>query len=718
MTPERWQQIKPIFQSAIEHPPAERASYLNQACVSNPSLRGEVEALIFAHERAGDDFAVLGAAVAATMLRDTAAGSMIDHRLGPYQIIRQIGRGGMGSVYLARDSRLGRKVALKLLPAQFTTDAERVRRFEQEARAAAAINHPNVATIYDIGEHDGAIFIAMEYVEGETLAAKINGHPLAAAEIVESGLQVADALDEAHAKGVTHRDIKPANLMLTPRGQIKVLDFGLAKITRPERQAVASDISAVSITETGVVMGTASYMSPEQALGQEVDHRSDIFSLGVVLYEMTTGRRPFAGMSATEIIDRILHAQPEPLVRFNERAPAELERIVNRCIAKQRERRYQSAGELLLDLRQLRRELASGQVELKARPAKPAGRRGFIIALALLLSLASVLAFWFVSRARQTGQRAAAERLYREGRQFWNQRTVAGFRQALTCFEQATAHDPQYAPPWAGLADSWSLLAEYDFTPTAEAYPQAKAAALRALALDANLAEAHATLGTIKFHYEWDWRGAEDSFRQALVANPNYATAHQWYAEYLAGRGRFTEALAEIRRAQQLDPDSLIIAAVEGWVLLFARDYDGVITQAQRVIARNPDFAEVYSYLGLAYEQKGLYRQAMDAYERRSTLMGDNTAAASALRTAPVRDAQDFWRKRLQLEEVKLDGSPYDAAEALAQLNEPERAIALLEQSCEQRYARIAHLKVNPNFDTLRHHPRFQALLRRVRLAP
>ncbi len=459
---------------------------------------------------------------------------------------------------------------------------------------------------------------------------------------------------------------------------------------------------------------------------------------------MTAGRRLFTGASATEIIDRILHAQPEPIVRFNEQAPAELERIVNRCLEKERERRYQSAGELLPDLGKLRRELESGTaapvavsrkrkrrrrvlqrllaistlVELKARPAKPASRRGIIIALALLLSLASIFAFWFVSRARQTSRRAASERLYREGREFWNQRTVAGFRQALTCFEQAAARDRQYAPAWAGIADSWSLLAEYDFAPPAEAYPQAKAAALRALALDANLAEAHATLGTIKSHYEWDWSGAEDSFRQALVANPNYATAHQWYAEHLAGRGRFTEALAEIHRAQELDPNSLIIAAVEGWVLIFARDYDGVIAQAQRVIARNPDFAEVYSYLGLAYEQKGMYREAMDAHERRSTMMGDNTAAASALRTAPVRDAQDFWRKRLKLEEVKLDGSPYDAAEALTQLNEPERAIALLEQSCDQRYARIAHLNVNPNFDTLRNHPRFQALLRRVRLAP
>lgn len=200
------------------------------------------------------------------------------------------------------------------------------------------------------------------------------------------------------------------------------------------------------------------------------------------------------------------------------------------------------------------------------------------------------------------------------------------------------------------------------------------------------------------------------------MARPDYATAHQWYAKFLAVRGRSAEALAEIRRAHHLDPGSLIIASTEALVLNFARDFDGAITQAQRVIARDPNFAEVYSSLGHAYEQKGMYREAMDAYERRGTLMGDNISAATALRTAPVRDARDFWRKRLKLEEVKLDGSPYDAAQALAHLGEPERAITLLEQSCDRHYSRIAYLNVDANLDSLRDHPRFKALLRRVGL--
>ena len=222
MTPERWQQIKHVFQSVIERPTPERAAYLEQACVSDPSLRSEVETLVFAHERAGDSVSALGAEVAATMLAQTEAGSIADQRLGPYQIIRQIGQGGMGEVYCARDTKLDRIVALKILPREVAADQERMRRFVREAKAASSLNHPNVATIHEIGEADGVSYIVMEHVEGETLAARISGQMLETATILEIGLQVADVLEEAHAKGITHRDIKPQNIMLTQRGQVKV----------------------------------------------------------------------------------------------------------------------------------------------------------------------------------------------------------------------------------------------------------------------------------------------------------------------------------------------------------------------------------------------------------------------------------------------------------------------------------------------------------------
>lgn len=294
----------------------------------------------------------------------------------------------MGEVYQARDTKLDRTVALKILPADLATDAERLRRFASEAKAASALNHPHVATIYEIGEAEGVRFIAMEYVEGQTLAAKINGQPLAVNEIVEIGSQIADALDEAHNKGITHRDIKPANVMLTLRGQVKVLDFGLAKIARPA--SIDSNISTLAKTQPGAVMGTVPYMSPEQALGREVDHRSDIFSLGVVLYEMAAGRLPFAGSSTSDTLDRILHLQPDALARFNYDVPAELERIVRKCLEKERERRYQSARELLVDLKNLKRESdaiarpVNQAAELTNR-LKPAWQRGLLVLAALAL---------------------------------------------------------------------------------------------------------------------------------------------------------------------------------------------------------------------------------------------------------------------------------------------------------------------------------------------
>src|SRR5215813_13092665 len=317
MKPERWRQVDQLFQAALERAPEERTAFISKACGSDDSLRREVEALLAADGQ-GESFIEAPAyVVAAPLIVEDETPSPVGKIIGHYQIISLAGKGGMGEVYRARDIKLDRAVALKILPKEMSADGERMRRFSREAKAASALNHPHVATIYEIGEAEGVNFIAMEYVEGQTLAAKINSHPLAASEIVEIGSQIADALEEAHGKGITHRDIKPANVMVNERGQVKVLDFGLAKIARPETQPIASDISTMTKTEPGVVMGTVPYMSPEQALGREVDHRSDLFSLGVALYEMVTGRLPFSGANTSETLDRILHAQPEAMARFN-----------------------------------------------------------------------------------------------------------------------------------------------------------------------------------------------------------------------------------------------------------------------------------------------------------------------------------------------------------------------------------------------------------------
>ena len=320
---------------------------------------------------------------------------MLGRTLSHYKIIEKLGEGGMGEVYKAQDTKLGRTVALKILPSEFSgSDAnsiERRERFVREARAASAIDHPNVAHVHEIGEADGVHFIAMQYVEGETLAARLKSGALATEDILRIGLQVADALDAAHSKGVVHRDIKPANLVLTDRDQIKVLDFGLAKFSAHAGSS-DSDAPTEAKTAVGMVMGTISYMSPEQAMGRDVDGRSDIFSLGVVLYQLTTGRLPFSGKSATETIDQLTHAHLEAIARFNYEAPPGFEHCICKCLEKKPGDRYQSAGELLVDLRNLKRDTESGATI--ARTPKRA-RWPAALAVPALLALGVSGFYWF-----------------------------------------------------------------------------------------------------------------------------------------------------------------------------------------------------------------------------------------------------------------------------------------------------------------------------------
>ena len=283
----------------------------------------------------------------------------------------------MGEVYLAEDTRLGRQVALKFLPASYQYDSERRTRFLKEARAASALRSPNIAAIYDIGEHDGAMFIAMEYVEGEVLSQRIDRRTLPTGDVIDIAMQIADALDEAHSLGIIHRDVKSSNLIVTERGLVKMLDFGLAKMLQAGSSVDSADptVAIGGQTAVGVVLGTVSYMSPEQALGRDLDQRSDIFSHGVVIYEMLTGRLPFEGASATEIIDCIIHKEPIAIARFNYDVPPELERIVRKCMEKDRERRYHSAREVSIDLRNLLRDSATSAVTNAAAVRKTQSTR-------------------------------------------------------------------------------------------------------------------------------------------------------------------------------------------------------------------------------------------------------------------------------------------------------------------------------------------------------
>src|SRR5690242_1457292 len=358
MTPERWQQVKEIFNAAIARGPQERSSFISQACSGDEQLRSEVESLIASHEQSGSFIDKPAFEAAASLLANERTELKRGQTIGSYEVISFISRGGMGEVYLAEDKRLGRKVALKLLPASFTTDADRLRRFEQEARAASALNHPNIITIYEIRDAAGSHVIATEFVEGETLRHRLVRAPLTLSETLNIAIQIADALVAAHKAGIIHRDIKPENIMLRPDGYVKVLDFGLAKLSEQTSPAVAAEAPTIQVrTGTGIVIGTAGYMSPEQARDQSVDHRSDIFSLGAVIYEMLAQRKQFEGETPSDTLASILKPEPPPLVRIAPGVPSELVRIVNKSLRKDREERYQVVKDLWLDLKSLKQEL-------------------------------------------------------------------------------------------------------------------------------------------------------------------------------------------------------------------------------------------------------------------------------------------------------------------------------------------------------------------------
>lgn len=758
-----------------------------------------------------------------------------------YRILKKLGEGGMGEVYLAEDTRLGRQIALKVLPASYQYDPERRTRFLTEARAASALRSPNIAAIYDIGEHDGAMFIAMEYVDGEVLSEHISRRTMPTAEIIEITMQIADTLDEAHALGIVHRDIKSSNLMVTERGLVKMLDFGLAKVIRPESGGNEGDptVPLGAQTAVGIVMGTVSYMSPEQALGHKIDQRSDLFSLGIVVYEMLTGRLPFDGSSTTEIIDSIIHKEPIAIARFNYDVPPELERIARKCLEKDRQRRYQRACEISANLRNLRRDGGTGETTNasgtgKTQPSRRSRSRKAIDSLAILplvnasgdpdaeylsdgitesiintlsqLPKLRVMARSTVFRykggevdpqvvGRELGVRAVltgrvlqrgdlliikaemadagdgshlwgeqysrklsdiftieeeisreiseklrlklsgaekkqlakrytengeAYQLYLKGRFHWNKRTEEALKKGIDYFKQAIESDPAYALAYAGLADSYNILASYSAVAPKDAFPLAKAAASRALELDSELAEGHTSLAFAKFGYDWKWTESEREFRRALKLNPGYAMAHNWFGVTVVAQGRFDEAFDQINRALELDPLSLPINTNAGWLLHLARRYDEAIEQYLRTIELDEGFGLAHRRLGQTYAQTQMYNEAVVEFQKAVKLSGEDVELLSARahfyatlgETGKAKEVLELLEERSKNTYVPA----YLVARVHLGFGDNDRVFEWLNKACDERYGYLAYLNVDPMFDSVRSDARFADLVRRVGL--
>ncbi len=427
MTPEQWQKVDEVFQGALDRAPGDRVSFLDEACEGDSELRLEADTLISAHDRAGDFIEQPAVTEDARVLVD-ALDHNIGRDIGAYTVLERLGAGGMGEVYLAQDRRLNRRVALKILPTLFASDDMRLRRFQREAQAASALNHPNILTIHEVGEYEGVWFIATEFIDGETVRELIERAALSGAEILDIAEQVASGLATAHAAGIVHRDIKPENIMKRADGLVKILDFGIVKLLeRPANDFEgASTYVTQSHTEFGEVMGTAGYMSPEQARGLVVDERTDIWSLGVVLYEMVARRAPFSGATRMDTMVAILERAPEPLLSHVEQSPELqlVQQVIDKALGKERQERYQTAGEMLAHLTSLKEQLKGTpsfvpSSDLGNAPAQASSLRRLLPLLVAVLVLTAVIvavSFYNGAASRPSGNSttATANKLYSE----------------------------------------------------------------------------------------------------------------------------------------------------------------------------------------------------------------------------------------------------------------------------------------------------------------
>lgn len=725
----------------------------------------------------------------------------------------------MGVVYTAEDTRLQRKVAIKFLPGDFDQQADR-ERFITEARAAAALNSPYIATIHAIEEIDSELFIVMELLEGKTLrqlmdAAEKQDTTLPRDKALDWARQIALGLNAAHEKQIIHCDIKPGNVIITDQEVAKILDFGLAKFLRDTRSE-----------QLNLTMGTIGYMSPEQMRGERLDARTDVWSFGVLLYEMLAGIHPFHGHYEQAIIYAILNDQPKPLQDICQDIPDPIAKLVHRCLEKAPEDRFQSMMEVVkaleskgpveplvfalekkakppalavlpfvdlspekdqdyfcdgmtdelidaltkvkgwrvvsrtsaftfkgkqLDIRQIGEAL--NITHAVTGSMRKAGTRLRINAQ--LIDVTNDLQLWSdrfdrelddvfaiqeeIARAitghlkkhlpieedtplfKRYTENIEAYNLYLQARYALNKRTEAGLREGLARCEQALTLDADYAQPYAGLADGYILLSFQGHMPPVDAMPKAQEAALRAVEIDSELAEAHVSLGCIAAVYEWDWPKAKAEFEHAIALSPASGSAHHWYAVwYLMPRGQFTRALIEFMKAQERDPLALIMKVGIGWQFFLSRDYDMAIEQFEKVLEMDANYVVALDLLGQAYAQKSMYPKATAALEKAVKLSNKRTLSYAALGCVYARmgkrQAAEQILQELLVASKQQYVSAYDIALLHACLGESDAAFDWLERAYREHNGWLGFLNVEPRFDGLRSDARFQDMLQRIGL--